>query len=97
MALREMQVDGRFFQVLMTEEDLNGAEIGASLEKVCGKTVTEKMRMNTLGDAGPLSSLLTCVPNGFRIDRPILAIVAGKQPGAGFPVVVTPQGAECRE
>src|SRR5580704_180010 len=30
MALREMQIDGRLFQVLMTEQDLNSAEIGAS-------------------------------------------------------------------
>jgi len=32
MALREMQVEGRFFQVLMTEQELNGAEIGAGFE-----------------------------------------------------------------
>jgi len=44
-----------------------------------------------------LGGFLTRAPNGFRIDGPILAIVAGKQPGAGFAVVVTPQGAECRE
>jgi len=48
-------------------------------------------------EAGALGGFLTCVPNGFRIDGPILAIVAGKQPGTGFPMVVTPVGAECHQ
>ena len=34
--------------------------------------------------AGALGGFLTRVPNGFRVDRPVLTIVAGKQPGAGF-------------
>src|SRR5207302_5565971 len=48
-------------------------------------------------EACALSGFPTCVPNGFGIDRPILAIVAGKQPSAGFAVVETPLGAECQE
>ena len=97
MTLREMQVDGRFFQVSMAEQELNSAEIGASFEKVCGKAVPQQMRMHTFLKASTLGGLLTRVPNGFRIDRPIFARVAGKQPGAGFAVVVTPQVAECGE
>src|SRR5712692_180724 len=59
------------------------------------KTVAKQMGIHAFLDAGALGGFLTCVPNGFRIDRPILAIVAGKQPGTGFPMVVTPVGAEC--
>jgi hypothetical protein len=53
--------------------------------------------MNVFLEAGALGGFLTCVPNGFRIDRPILTIVAGEQPGAGYAMVETPMGAECRE
>jgi hypothetical protein len=81
----------------MTEQDLNGTEIRAGLVKMRGETVAKRMGMNTFLDARALGGFLTGVPNGFRIDWPILAIVAGKQPGARFPVVETPVGAECDE
>ena len=59
--------------------------------------VSKRMEMNAFLEAGTLGGFLTCVPNGFRIDRPILTIVAGEQPSAGFAMVETPVGAECRE
>jgi len=59
--------------------------------------VAQSVGMDAFLEAGVLGGFLTCVPNGFRIDGLILAIVAGEQPGAGFPVVETPMGAECRE
>ena len=62
-----------------------------------GGIVTKSVGMNAFLKAGVLGGFMTCVPNGFHIDGPILAIVAGKQPGAGFSVVETPVGAECRE
>ena len=81
----------------MSEQDLNGAEIRAGFIEMCRKTVPKGMGVNTFLEAGALGGFPTCVPNGFRIDRPILAIVAGKQPGTGFPMVVTPVGAQCRQ
>ena len=81
----------------MTEQELNGAEICAGVEKMRGEAVTKQMGVDTFLDTGSLGGLMTGVPNRFHIDRPITAIVAGKQPGAGFPVVETPVGAECRE
>ena len=59
--------------------------------------MAKRVGMNIFLDAGALGGLLTGVPNGFHIDRPILVIIAGEQPGAGFPVVETPVGAKCRE
>jgi len=59
--------------------------------------VAQSVGMDAFLEAGVLGGFLTCVPNGFCIDRPILAIVAGKKPSAEFPVVVTPVGAKCRE
>ena len=81
----------------MPEQDLNGAEIRAGFIEMCRKTVAKRVGMNAFLETGALSSSVARVPNGFRIDRPILAIVAGKKPSAEFPVVVTPVGAKCRE
>ena len=39
MTLREMQVDGGLFQVAMSEEDLNGAQVSTVFEQVGSKTV----------------------------------------------------------
>jgi len=92
-----MHVDQGVFEIFMTEQDLNSAEIGAGLIQMGSKTMTKGVGMNAFLEARALSGVVARVPNGFRIDRPILAIVARKQPGAGFPVVVTPMGAECGE
>src|SRR5713226_1808737 len=35
------------------------------------KTVAKQMGIHAFLDAGALGGFLTCVPNGFRIDRPI--------------------------
>ena len=78
------------FQIFMPEQDLNGAEIGAGFIEMCRKTVTKSVGMNAFLKAGTLSGFPTGIPNGFGIDRPILTIVAGEQPGAGFAMVETP-------
>src|SRR4029077_10063121 len=93
----QMHVNQGVFQIFMSEQDLNGAEIRAGFIEMCRKTVAKSMRMNAFLEAGALGGFLTCVPNGFRIDGPILAIVAGEQPGAGLAMVETPIGAEGRE
>src|SRR5215469_9996025 len=48
-----------------------------------GKAVSQRVGMNAFLDAHALGGFLTRAPNGFCIDRTILAIVAGKQP-VGF-------------
>jgi hypothetical protein len=85
------------FQVFMSEQDLNGAEIGAGFVEMRSKTMSNYVGMDAFLEARALGGLVARVPNGFRIDGPILAIVAGKQPGAGLAVVVTPMSAGCRE
>jgi len=40
MPLGQMQIDGRNFEVAMSEQYLDGAQVGAGFEKVCGKAVT---------------------------------------------------------
>jgi hypothetical protein len=46
MPLGQMQIDGRYFEVAMTEQDLDGAQVGAGFEKVCGKAMSQGVRMN---------------------------------------------------
>src|ERR1039458_4839888 len=36
MPLGQMQIDGSDLEVAMAEQDLNGAQVGAGFEKVCG-------------------------------------------------------------
>jgi hypothetical protein len=91
-----VHVNQGVFQIFMPKQDLNAAEIRAGFIEMCRKTVAKSVGMNVFLEAGATGGFLTRIPNGFRIDRPILAIVAGKQPGTGFAVVITPVGAECR-
>ena len=52
--------------------------------------MAQSVGMDAFLEAGELGGFPTGVPHGFRIDRPILTIVAGEQPGAGFAMVETP-------
>src|SRR5689334_11705617 len=97
MRCGEVHVNQGVFEIFVTEQDLKGTEIGAGLIEMSGKTVTKGVGMNAFLEAGALRSFPTRVPNGFRVDRPILTIVAGKQPSTGLAVVATPVGTECRE
>src|ERR1019366_8661084 len=46
MPLRQMQVDGRYFEIAMAEQDLNRAQVGAGLKKMCGEAVPQSVRMD---------------------------------------------------
>jgi hypothetical protein len=39
VTLGEVQVAGGFFQIVMAQQDLNGAQIGTSLEEMRSKTM----------------------------------------------------------
>jgi hypothetical protein len=66
----EMQIDGRFFQVAMTQQHLDGAQVGASFEQMRGKTVAERMGMDMLVcEAGTLGGILTGSPQDLGGDR----------------------------
>ena len=96
MTLGKMQVDGGLFQIAVAQQDLNGAQIGAGFEQMSGKAVTQRVGMNLFLDAGPLGGLLAGVPDGFRVDGPVAAMVAvaRKQPYAGFSPQPMPMGTE---
>ena len=57
MPLRKMEVEGGLFQIAMTQQDLNGAQIRAGFEQMRGETVAQRVRMDCFLDAGPLGGI----------------------------------------
>jgi len=58
MPLREMQVEGSDLEVSMTEQYLNGAQVGSGFEQVCGETMSQGVRMDMpVIEAGPFSGI----------------------------------------
>jgi hypothetical protein len=73
MLLREAEIDGGLFEVAMTEQDLNGAEVSSRLEQVSRKVL--------MLEASAQCGLLTRWPKhlgGYRMVRR-MPPVAGKQ------------------
>jgi len=52
-----VHVNQGVFQIFMSEQDLNGAEIRAGFIEMCRKTVAKRVRMNAFLEAGALGSL----------------------------------------
>ena len=46
MLARQVQIDGRLFEVTMAEQHLDGAQVGASLQQMRGEAVPKCVRMN---------------------------------------------------
>lgn len=46
MPLGQVQVDGSDLKVSMTKQDLNGAQVGAGFEKVCGEAMSQGVGMD---------------------------------------------------
>jgi hypothetical protein len=69
----------------MAHQDLNGAEISTRLEQMSSEAMPKHVGMGTNLDSGSLGGVLARMPNGFRIDRPIRAVVvvARKEPDPG--------------
>src|ERR1019366_5603275 len=83
MPLRQMQVDGRYFEIAMAEQDLNRAQVGAGLKKMCGEAVPQSVRMDVpVIEAGSFSSNLAAPPWNLGCYRMAGCVpaVAGKQP-----------------
>jgi hypothetical protein len=46
MLLRQMQIDGCYLEITVTEQYLDGAQVGTGFEKMCGEAVSQSVRMN---------------------------------------------------
>src|ERR1700739_2305626 len=69
MLLGQMQISGRSLQILMTEQQLYGAQVGAGFQQMCGPAVPNQMGAHPLTNAGFLRRLGACMPHGFVADR----------------------------
>src|ERR1700730_4849333 len=86
VAIGKMQVHGGLFQIAMAQQNLNRADMRARFEEMRGEAVAQSVRVQIFLDARSLSGFLARIPNRFRVDRPITAMVAvaRKQPYASL-------------
>src|SRR6266852_4142615 len=96
----EMQVDRRFLKVAMSQQHLDGAQVGSSFEQMGGKAVTQGMGMDVLvfKPSALCGALAGCPKNlgGDRITRRVPS-VAGKQPVGRLAPQPAPIDAQCLE
>ena len=63
MPLGQMQIDGRYFEVAMAEQYLDGAQVRAGFEKVCGEAMAQSVRMDVpVIEAGSFDGNLAGTP-----------------------------------
>jgi hypothetical protein len=87
MAPGEVQIDRGFLQVAMSQQHLNGSQVGTGFEQMRGKAVAQSVGMNVLVfEAGALGGLLTGVPEDFGGDRTTRCMpsIAREQPVGGL-------------
>jgi len=87
MAPGEMQIDRRLLQVAMSQQHLNGSQVGTGLEQMRGKAVAQSVGMDALVlKTGTFGGLLTGVPEDLGGDRMTrrMPSVAGEQPIGGL-------------
>ena len=87
MPLGQMQVDGSDFEVSMAEQYLDGAQVGAGFEKMCGEAMSQGVRMDVpVLEAGAFSGDLAGSPEDLGGDRITCRVpaVAGKEPLLGL-------------
>jgi hypothetical protein len=63
MLLRQMQIDGCYFEITVTEQYLDGAQVGPGFEKMCGEAMSQGMRVDVLmREAGAFGGNLAGTP-----------------------------------
>ena len=66
---RQVQVDAGGFQVSMSQQHLDRAEVGAILQQVGGKAMPQHMRADALLEAGQPRGLAAGIPDGLVGNR----------------------------
>ena len=66
-----MKVDSRLFQIMMSQKQLNGAEVSAVFQQVGSETVAQGVRMDAILQAGVLRRLVAGMPDGLVTDGAI--------------------------
>ena len=71
MPLRNVEVDARLLEVMMSKQQLDGPQIGATLQQVRGEAVAERVRMKLLANTGALGGLTAGAPDDFAGNRSV--------------------------
>src|SRR5450631_1942979 len=100
MPLRKMQVDGSDFEIAMTEQYLNSAQVGTGFEKMCGEAMSQSVRMDVpFLEPGALSGDLAGGPQDLGSDRVSCRVpaVAWEEPLLGLTAKSAPVNAQLFE
>src|ERR1700758_3618389 len=66
MPAGQMQIDGRLFQITVSEQQLDGAQVCACLQQVRRETMSKRVRVDlTMRKSGALGSVLTGIPKNL--------------------------------
>jgi len=68
---REMKIDRRLFQIMMSQQQLYGAQVSAVFQQVGSETVPQGVRMDPILQAGVLCRLVAGMPDGLVTDGAI--------------------------
>ncbi len=68
MAAGNVDVEGGFFQIAVTEQQLDGAQVRTRLVEMSRKTMAQRVHMHGLVEARPLSGIVTSAPDGLSIE-----------------------------
>src|SRR6202007_1907469 len=93
-----MQVDRRLFQITMSQQHLDGAQVGTGLQQMRGEAMTQGVGMDALMlKACAFGRLLTGGPEHLGGDWMTrrMPSVAGKQPVCGLASESAPVPAQC--
>ena len=83
MALGKVQVDDGVLDIGVPQQQLNGTQIGAGLQQMCGIGVAEAVRADSFLNARSLNRPMSGMPHCFRGERSVAAL-AGKQIVSGL-------------
>ncbi len=86
VTLRKMEIAGRFFQIVMAQQNLNGVQVGAGFQHVRGEAVPEHVGIYLFLNPGTAGGVLAGVTRRFRIQGliPTMPTVSGEEPNGFF-------------
>src|SRR5690349_15683155 len=88
--MRQVKIDGGLFQVAMTEQQLDGAQVSAGFQQMSSEAMAQRVWMDVfVSQAGTNGSAMTSQPDDVGRDRVLGCVPAatGKQPLALAPQV----------
>ena len=93
MLARQVQIDGRLFEVTMAEQQLDSAQVGTRFQQMRRETMPQRVRVDmVMCKSGAFGSVLTSIPKNLGCDGATARVpaVAGEQPLGGLVAKSTP-------